>query len=172
MPNKAQNFWTFSLELYDREGVATACLALQEEYQLDVNLLLFCYWHGSNVGVIEAELLRQVLDFSAEWRGHVVQPLRNARNWMKLNAEKNEEFQLLRTGIKAEELAAEKYQQERLASIASKFSSTEQRKSKREDIEDNIDRLLGALGITRSKQLESRLEAINLALDKQAIINR
>ena len=57
MPNKPQNFWKFSLELYDREGVAAACLALQEEYQLDVNLLLFCYWHGSNFGVIDTERL-------------------------------------------------------------------------------------------------------------------
>ena len=111
MPNKPQNFWKFSLELYDREGVAAACLALQEEYQLDVNLLLFCYWQGTNFGVVETELLRQVIDFSAEWRRHVVQPLRDARNWMKLNADNNEQLQLVRAGIKTEELAAEKYQQ-------------------------------------------------------------
>jgi uncharacterized protein (TIGR02444 family) len=176
MPNKPQNFWKFSLELYDREGVAAACLALQEEYQLDVNLLLFCYWYGSNFGVIETELLRQVIDFSAEWRRHVVQPLRDARNWMKLNGDNNEQFQLVRAGIKTEELAAEKYQQERLASIASTFSSTGQRKSKHMDIEKgiekNIDRLLEALGITRNKQLEDRIEAISSALDKQAIANR
>ena len=171
MPNKPQNFWKFSLELYDREGVAAACLALQEEYQLDVNLLLFCYWQGSNFGVIETELLRQVIDFSAEWRRHVVQPLRDARNWMKLNVDNNEQFQLLRAGIKTEELAAEKYQQERLASIASKFGSTGQRQSKRmdieKDIEKNIDRLLEALGVTQNKQLEDRIEAISSALDKQ-----
>ena len=176
MPNKPQNFWKFSLDLYDSEGVAAACLALQEEYQLDVNLLLFCYWHGSNFGVIDTERLRQAINFSAEWRRHVVQPLRDARHWMKLNADNNEQFQLVRAGIKTEELAAEKYQQERLASIASTFSSTEQRKSKRKDIdkdiEKNIDRLLEALGITRNKQLEDRIEAISSALDEQAIANR
>jgi uncharacterized protein (TIGR02444 family) len=172
MPNKPQNFWEFSLELYDREGVATACLALQKEYQLDVNLLLFCYWHGSNFGVIDTELLRQVRDFSAEWRRHVVKPLRDARSWMKLSADNDEQFQLLRAGIKTKELAAEKYQQERLASIASKFGSTEQRQSKRKDIEKNIDKLLEALGIKRNKRLEDRVEAINSALDELAIANR
>lgn len=176
MPNKPQNFWKFSLELYDREGVAAACLALQAEYQLDVNLLLFCYWQGTNFGVVETELLRQVIDFSAEWRRHVVQPLRDARNWMKLNADNNEQFQLVRAGIKTEELAAEKYQQERLASIASKFGSSVQRKSKRKDlkkdIEQNIDRLLEALGITRNRQLEDRIKAISSALGEQAIANR
>ena len=40
MPNKPQKFWNFSLALYDAQGVAAACLELQEAYQLDVNLIL------------------------------------------------------------------------------------------------------------------------------------
>src|SRR3954470_3940357 len=37
-------FWNFSLELYAGEGVAEACLDLQERRGCDVNVLLFCCW--------------------------------------------------------------------------------------------------------------------------------
>ncbi|HEY9550471.1 MAG TPA: TIGR02444 family protein, partial [Kiloniellaceae bacterium] len=41
-------FWQFSGAVYARRGVAEACLALQQRHGLDVNLLLFCAWAGSN----------------------------------------------------------------------------------------------------------------------------
>src|SRR5262249_40267230 len=40
------NFWNFSLKVYGRPGVAAACIALQDGLGLDVNLLLYCCWHG------------------------------------------------------------------------------------------------------------------------------
>lgn len=33
-------FWDFSLEVYPREGVGAACLALQARHEIDVNVLL------------------------------------------------------------------------------------------------------------------------------------
>ena len=41
-------FWNFSLELYAGEGVAEACLDLQERRGCDVNILLFCCWLGAS----------------------------------------------------------------------------------------------------------------------------
>lgn len=37
--------WTFSLEHYAKPGVKQACLRLQDEYGLDVNVALACLWH-------------------------------------------------------------------------------------------------------------------------------
>ena len=41
-------FWNFSLELYAGDGVAEACLDLQERRGCDVNILLFCCWLGAS----------------------------------------------------------------------------------------------------------------------------
>ena len=37
-------FWQHSLQHYTQPGVAEACLALQDHYQVNVNLLLFYHW--------------------------------------------------------------------------------------------------------------------------------
>ncbi|GGF62663.1 TIGR02444 family protein [Alteromonas lipolytica] len=37
-------FWQHSLAVYAKPGVASACLTLQDDYQVNVNLLLFYQW--------------------------------------------------------------------------------------------------------------------------------
>ena len=172
MPNKPQKFWTFSLELYDAEGVAAACLELQDAYQLDVNLILFCFWHGSAYGKIDQELLQNIIKLSIEWRSGVVQPLRSARSWMKLNSNPSEQFDSLRERIKADELMAEKYQQEKIASLASEFNRGRQCLFDFDDIGKNINSLLHAVEIERDEKITSRLEILRSALEKQVLGSR
>ena len=45
-PSAGSPFWRFSLRFYRRREVADACIALQEEAGVDVNLLLFLLWHA------------------------------------------------------------------------------------------------------------------------------
>lgn len=57
--------WSFSLEHYAKPGVKEACLCLQDEHGLDVNVALACLWHERRGGVPlsapdVAELLRAV----------------------------------------------------------------------------------------------------------------
>ena len=40
-------FWDFTLQVYGREGVSPAVIALQDTHRLDVDILLFCCWTGS-----------------------------------------------------------------------------------------------------------------------------
>lgn len=167
MPNEPQKFWDFSLQLYNREGVAAACLGLQDAYQLDVNLVLFCFWHGSAYGKVDKALLHTIIEFSTEWRCSVVQPLRNVRSWMKLNPSPDEQFESLRERIKADELMTEKYQQEKIASLTSEFNSRRKGLFGDDDIGKNIDSLLYALEIERDEKLTSRLEVIHSALSEQ-----
>ena len=164
MPNEPQEFWNFSLQLYDREGVAAACLELQDAYQLDVNLILFCFWHGSAYGEADQELLKNVIELSIEWRSHVVQPLRSARAWMKLNPSPAKQFDSLRERIKADELMAEKFQQEQIASLTSAFNSGRQCVLGFDDIGKNIDTLLHAVEIERDERMTNRLEIIRGAI--------
>ena len=166
MPNKPQKFWNFSLALYDAQGVAAACLELQEAYQLDVNLILFCFWHGSAYGKIDQELLQNVLEVSIEWRCGVVQPLRSARAWMKLNPNPSKQFDSLRERIKADELMAEKFQIEKIASLALAFNRGRQCVVGNDDTRENIDSLLVAAKIERDDKINGALEVIRGAIEK------
>lgn len=166
MPNKPQKFWNFSLALYDAQGVAAACLELQEAYQLDVNLILFCFWHGSAYGKIDQELLQNVLEVSIEWRCGVVQPLRSARAWMKLNPNPSKQFDSLRERIKADELMAEKFQIEQIASLTLAFNKGRQCVVGNDDTRENIDSLLVAAKIERDEKINSALEVIRGAIEK------
>jgi len=76
-------FWNFSLKLYGRPGVAPACLALQDGLGLDVNLLLFCCWHGRANRKLEAADLKRAMAAVAGWQRDVIQPLRAVRRRLK-----------------------------------------------------------------------------------------
>jgi hypothetical protein len=43
----ASPFWTFTLAVYQKDGVSPACIALQDRLGLDVNFLLLCLYGGS-----------------------------------------------------------------------------------------------------------------------------
>jgi len=160
MPNEPQIFWNFSIELYAREGVATACLELQNLYQLDVNLILFSLWYGINHGQIDRGLLQDVVNFSTNWREHVVQPLRNARSWMKINSSSQMGFASLREKIKANELAAEKYQQDYLAKLIANAGDSQESSGGADAALVNIDLLLQHEGVERDERLNRGLAII------------
>ena len=55
-------FWDFSLRVYGRDGVGAACLHLQENHGIDVNVMLFCLWLGeTGRGVLDAEVHQEVV---------------------------------------------------------------------------------------------------------------
>lgn len=43
---RGAGFWGFSVALYGRPGVAEACLALQDRFGADVNMLLLGFWRA------------------------------------------------------------------------------------------------------------------------------
>ena len=113
-------FWRFSLKFYRQPKVADACLALQEEAGIDVNLLLFLLWHaarGRALTVADVEALEQRI---GAWRNMTVVPLRNVRRALKsppalIESATAEAF---RSRIKAVELEAERLQQEAMYDLA------------------------------------------------------
>lgn len=77
-------FWDFSLEIYGADGVAPACLALQEAHQLDVNIVLFCCWIGaSGRGALDAGEAAAMTAAVAEWHAEVVRGVRAVRQLLK-----------------------------------------------------------------------------------------
>ena len=76
-------FWNFSLGLYGRPGVAQACIALQDGFGLDVNLLLFCCWHGQANRRLTEDDVRRAMAAAEAWQREVVRPLRTVRRRLK-----------------------------------------------------------------------------------------
>ena len=116
----AAALWAFSLDLYARPGVEPACLRLQDELGLDVNLLLLAL-HAGRCGHALADFDWARLDGRvAPLREHVIRPLREARRWLKAGSRASGDTAdaapgALRSAIAAVELQAERAAQTLLA---------------------------------------------------------
>ncbi|MGI9307712.1 MAG: TIGR02444 family protein [Gammaproteobacteria bacterium] len=113
-------FWGYSLRLYAQPGVQQACLQLQDEFDLDVNLVLFCVWTGAEgPGELRPEELAQCIAQGGLWQREVVKPLRLIRR--RLKTESMGAPQALsaafRPGVQSLEIEAEHVQQLILADI-------------------------------------------------------
>lgn len=121
----SDSLWNYSCRVYQRESVSGACLRLQNTHGQDVNLLLFAAWHGHRRGLLAQPTLQQALSFSQAWAQGVVQPLRQARTWLKQEgqhrcastATEREALLAIREHIKLQELRTERYQQDHLEAL-------------------------------------------------------
>ena len=167
---QSTSLWDFSNQLYDREGIASLCLRLQDEYRLDVNLLLFCCWCAHFEEELPEEIWQRILGFSNEWRSQVVKPLRDVRKWMKLESStysRENQFSVLRDRIKMDELAAEKIQQEFIESSLENLVETKAEFSEAR-ANSYLTRLLRAFNIERGEEINSQLEVLIKAANDSA----
>jgi uncharacterized protein (TIGR02444 family) len=109
-------FWRFSLNFYRQAGVSDACIALQDECGVDVNLLLFLFWLASEGRQLAANEVKKLDEEVRSWRELTVIPIRDARRRLKgartaVDSGRQEAF---RNKVKAVELEAERLQQEAL----------------------------------------------------------
>jgi uncharacterized protein (TIGR02444 family) len=112
----ARGLWDFSLAVYDRPGVAAACLALQDRHGLDVNLLLFCCWASSMERALDPATLAAAEAAVSTWRNQVVRPMRALRRRLKREVEgfPAGEVEALRGRLLEAELEAERLEQGRI----------------------------------------------------------
>lgn len=106
-------FWQFSLRVYAMPGVPPACLVLQDQCGVDVNVALFLLWHGSEGRALAAAEVARVEAEIADWRAAVVVRLREVRRALK-ELEADPAIAALRRQVKQVELESERLQQERL----------------------------------------------------------
>ena len=109
-------FWTFSLRIYGQPGVPPACLTLQDEHGVDVNVLLFALYAASCGRQLATGDVARITDNIEPWRATTVVPLRQVRRWLRETPEGFEAdgVAALRQRVKAIELEAERLQQEAL----------------------------------------------------------
>jgi len=108
-------FWNYSSETYRKPGVSAACLEIQDRHDLDVNLLLFCFWLGqAHRCSLSMEQFKGLITVTANWRGSVVLPIRAARRYLKKWSDPDDSCkgkELYRAAL-ALELQAERAQQQ------------------------------------------------------------
>jgi uncharacterized protein (TIGR02444 family) len=113
-------FWRFSLRFYRVPKVADACIALQEQAGIDVNLLMFLLWQATHKRALSLIEVGELESRIGPWREATVIPLRGVRRALKtppaLVAPTTAEA--FRTRIKAVELEAERLQQEAMYELA------------------------------------------------------
>jgi uncharacterized protein (TIGR02444 family) len=134
-------FWRFSLGFYRQPGVGVACIRLQDESGVDVNILLYLLWHAAlerKLTRAEVEAIEQRI---APWRDQVVKPLRAIRRAIKIppSVIESTTAEAYRTKIKNVELEAERLQQEAMYDLAETSRFGEAASSPEEAAHANID---------------------------------
>ena len=107
-PTPTHTLPAFSGWLYAGDDVPAACLHLQDELGLDVNLLLWCLYAGARGTALTPEMIATADAACAPWRTHVVRPLREVRRWLKTAGPQAE---ALRKQVLAQEIDSEWHQQ-------------------------------------------------------------
>ena len=113
-------FWRFSLRFYRQQEVADACITLQDEVGVDVNLLLFLLWQATRKRALSVTEVEELERRIGGWRVATIIPLRQLRRALKTPPAlvAGAKAELFRTKIKAIELEAERLQQEAMFDLA------------------------------------------------------
>lgn len=109
-------FWRFSLRFYALPGIAPACLELQENAGVDVNVLLYLLFVAAQGRMVTRDDVERIDALVKSWREQVVRPLRSVRKQLKNGMERidDKESTRLRSDVKRIELDAERIEQQTL----------------------------------------------------------
>ncbi|MCK0744629.1 TIGR02444 family protein [Chromohalobacter nigrandesensis] len=120
--------WDYALALYQRPGVADACLQLQDTAGADVCELLWRCWldHHALVPTDEAH---NALDEVRAWQAEVTQPIRHLRRMLKPRARHEQDMATLRNHLKEAELLAERETLRQLQVISETPHAVRQRRA-------------------------------------------
>jgi len=110
----SQAFWDWSLNCYDEPDVREAALALQDDHDLNVNILLWCCWLAGE-GRDAAPCLPAAISTLEPWSRDITRAIRETRK--KLKSHPGAES--LYKAILACELDAEHIEQDLLFELAS-----------------------------------------------------
>ena len=105
------SFEVFSEKFYFLPGKKNALLKLQDDYDLNVNFILFCFWVGlSKKKLLSSDDILILTNFCADWHDLVVKKIRKLRKYLKKY--NNKDVVSIREKIKKLELRAEYLEQE------------------------------------------------------------
>jgi uncharacterized protein (TIGR02444 family) len=114
-------FWRFSLGFYRQPGVSDACIALQDQAGVDVNILLFLLWNATLGRTLSKDGAAELEAKIGPLRDATVIPLRTLRRALRTPPPAVEPgaAEAFRTHVKRVELEAERLQQQTMYDLAS-----------------------------------------------------
>lgn len=119
MSAQPDQLWKFSLQCYRQPGVEALCLTLQEQWQADINLLLWLRWLETQFIAVDNTHIQMAEAHIAHWNREAVWPLRTLRTKMKQRyGVEDAAIEATRSAIKKAELQAERVVQIRLEQLA------------------------------------------------------
>lgn len=155
--------WDFALDYYQRDGVAAACLELQDRGDVDVNILIHALWRA----VIRGETIaqREIADADAgvaAWREDIVLALRAIRRTLKSGPSPapSEATEKLRGRVKAVELDAEHIELDTLEAMTPERVPLPDASDARRRAKSAVLHVLEHFAPGRSDQLSSAIEAL------------
>ncbi|HZL61436.1 MAG TPA: TIGR02444 family protein [Pseudolabrys sp.] len=144
-------FWNFSIAVYGASAVQDECLILQDQFGLDVNLILLCAFLGAVHGVtLTSDDIASVRQEVGQWHEQIVRPLRAARRHLKtINLQDADAASAadLRRQVKTAELESERIEQILLERWADTRLAAWPRGKLREAVVANLQTLLAAYGV-------------------------
>ncbi|MDC3212788.1 TIGR02444 family protein [Pseudoalteromonas distincta] len=125
----SDHFWQFACTLYAKPEQQTTLLALQNQQGKNVNLcLLLLYLDSLNLS-INTQQLNELTQVVSEFDTHVLQPLRAARSYLKVNQNTISDYATIRAELLSAELKLEKQQQHMLIETANELELLEHSES-------------------------------------------
>lgn len=155
-----------ALALYGSEGTAEACLALQDRFGADVNLVLWCCWLGRHGVKISDDTLAKADTAVSPWRETAVQPLRDLRRRLKVDIGGigPPASAAFRESVKAAEIEAELLELDHLELLAAHLYGTDARAADRVGVvRGNMLRYLAYLGVSGDNVPREHVERLALA---------
>jgi uncharacterized protein (TIGR02444 family) len=112
--------WDWAVSAYGAPGVGEACLALQDNSEQNVPVLLWSAWVAATGRKPDEETIEAACDTARAWDSVVVAPLRSVRRTLKAPIPDIDDGprEAVRNRIKALELGAEKHLLEALEALA------------------------------------------------------
>ena len=77
-------FWNYSTQIWTLPGIEPVCLEFQNNYDANVNILLYCCWVGDKKLSINDDDVQVLLDTAQPWQT-IIKPLRDSRKMMQQN---------------------------------------------------------------------------------------
>jgi uncharacterized protein (TIGR02444 family) len=164
-----QPFWNFSVAVYGASGVEGECLTLQDQFGLDINLVLFCAFLGAVHGIaLTPDDIAAARQEVGPWHHDIVSTLRATRHCLKTielrDAHTAKAAADLRSQIKAAELESERIEQTMLEQWAKTRLAGRPRGNPRDIAPANLQALLTEYGIERLTAVDTMRQLIAAAL--------
>lgn len=137
-----------------------SCLTLQDQFGLDVNMLLFCLWAGRRFGRLTRRELDAASRAVAAWRGNAIEPLRGLRRRLKSDAMRDPAIAVLRRRVLAVELAAERIA---LARLAATVVEKSRRQASADAAAANLAAYLAQAGVSLTGSARHSVEVLRSA---------